>query len=577
MRRNQGLVILVVALACVTAGAHAAEPPLAHDEAVARPPRLVLQITVDQLRGDLPGRFLKNMGEGGFRYLMNQGVWYADAHHAHANTETIVGHTTLATGADPAIHGMIGNVWLDRQTGKLVYNIEDPKYRLLTAGSNVDKATEIDPTQKVASTDGRSPAAILGTTFGDELAISTAGRAKIFGVSVKDRGAVSMAGHAGEAFWFSKKSGEFVTSTYYYNKYPAWVDQWNAKKLPSAYSGKSWELLHDKSRYQFGDADDKSWETDLAGYGRVFPHPYGPATGKYFTTRLTLSPAGDDLMLDFAKTLIDAEQLGQHDVTDYLSISFSSTDYVGHLFGPSSLEMEDNLLRLDRTLADLFAYVDKLLGLDNVLIVLSADHGSAEAPTYLNSLRIPAKYLTPEQWDKEPAIRALKQKFGLGKKLIQSYSQPYVYLNREVIRDRGLDQAVVEKAVVDELMKFEGVALAVSSSALGSGSVPNTPLIQSVLRNYNPRRSGDIFVVFQQNYFVNEFDGLVVTSSHGSPWRYDTFVPVVFAGSKLPGRRIYRPIETVDIAPTLAAIVGTKPPSGARSGPLPEIMQGFSQ
>jgi hypothetical protein len=209
--------------------------------------------------------------------------------------------------------------------------------------------------------------------------------------------------------------------------------------------------------------------------------------------------------------------------------------------------------------------------------VLSADHGGPEAPAYLNSLGIPAKYLTPEKWDKEPAIKALKQKFGIGRELIQSYSQPYIYLNREVIRNKGLNQAVVEKAVADELMKFEGVAMAVSSSALSAGNIPNTPLIQSVLRNYNPERSGDIFVVFQQNYFVNEFDGLTVASSHGSPWRYDTFVPVVFAGSKLPPRRIYRSIETVDIAPTLSAIVGTKPPSGARSGPLPEIMQGFTK
>ena len=177
---------LAAALALTATGVHAAEPA----------PRLVLQITVDQLRGDLPGRYLKNMGEGGYRYLMDHGVWFADAHHAHANTETIVGHATLATGADPAAHGMIGNVWMDRLTGSLTYNIEDPKYHTLTPGSGVNKSTEIDPTQKIAKSDGRSPAAILVSTFSDELAISTAGRAKIFGVSVKDRGAVSMAGHA---------------------------------------------------------------------------------------------------------------------------------------------------------------------------------------------------------------------------------------------------------------------------------------------------------------------------------------------------------------------------------------------
>jgi hypothetical protein len=469
---------------------------------------------------------------------------------------------------------MIGNVWLDRQTGTLTYNIEDPKYHILTPGADVNKATEIDPTQKVASTDGRSPAAILGSTFSDELSIHTAGQAKIFGVSVKDRGAVSMAGHAGKAFWFSKASGEFVTSSYYYERYPAWVNEWNQQKLPKAYSGKSWELLHEKSSYLFGDADDKAWETDLAGFGRVFPHPYGPDTGKYFTTRLTLSPAGDDLTLAFAKALVDAEQVGLDEVTDYLSISFSSTDYVGHLFGPSSLEAEDNQLRLDRTLADLFAYVEQRVGLKNVLIVLSADHGGPEAPGHLNELGIPAKYVHPELWDQTPAIAALKQKFGLGKELIEAYHHPYVYLNREVIREKGLDQRMVEKAVVEELMKLDGVAMAVSSTALSEGNLPNTSIIQSVLRNFNPRRSGDIFVVFQPHCFINDFDGLIVAAVHGSPWRYDNFVPVVFAGGKLTAQRVYRPIETVDVAPTLAAYVGAKPPSGARSGPLPEVLQG---
>ncbi len=568
MKTQQIQSLLVTALVCALASTatntRAAEPA----------PRLVLQITVDQLRGDLPGRYAKHMGQGGWRYLMDHGIWYADAHHAHANTETIVGHTTLATGADPAVHGMIGNVWLDRLTGSLTYNIEDPKYHTLTPGSGVNKATEIDPTQKIAKSDGRSPAAILGSTFSDELAIHTGGRAKIFGVSVKDRGAVSMAGHAGKAFWFSKASGEFVTSSNYYDRYPAWVDAFNKQKLPAAYADKSWELMHEKSTYLFGDADDKPWETAMPGYGRIFPHAYGPVTGKYFTTFLTLSPAGDELTLAFAKALMDAEKIGEDEVTDYLSISFSSTDYVGHIFSPSSLEAEDNQLRLDRTLADLFAYVDKRIGLKNVVIVLSADHGGPEAPGYLNALGIEAKYIATEKWDKSPAISALKEKFGIGQELIQSFRQPYIYLNREVIREKGLDPAVVEKAVVEELVKFEGVSLAISSTALNEGKVPNTPLIQSVLRNFNSRRSGDIFLVFEPHCFINDFDGLIVACTHGAPWRYDTFVPVVFAGGNLTGQRVYRPIETVDVAPTLSAIVGAKPPSGSRTGPLLEVMRG---
>jgi len=549
----------------------AVAPPAWNDGGPA--PKLILQITVDQLRGDLPGRYLDRMGDGGFRYLVQHGIWYADAHHAHANTETVVGHTTLATGADPSAHGMVANVWLDRRTGKLAYNTEDNRYRILTPGADVDKATEFDPTQKLAATDGRSPAAILVSTFSDELAIRYAGRSKIFGVSVKDRGAVPLAGHAGKAFWFSKATGEFVSSTFYYNRYPAWVNEWNGKKLARSYGGKSWELLRDKSTYVYGAADDRPWETDYEGYGRVFPHPFGDAGDKHFTTRLTISPVGDELTLDFAEALIDREQLGRHDVPDYLSISFSSTDYVGHIFGPSSLESEDNLLRLDRTLAQLFAYVDKQVGLRNTLIVLSADHGAPEAPGYLNQLGIAARYLRPEQWDTQPGLAALKKKFGIGKELIRMYEHPYVYLNDEVIRERGLNQAEVEHAVAEELMKLDGIALAISSTALRENNLPSTPIITTVLRNFNPQRSGDIFVVFEPHSFLREADGLQAAVSHGSPWRYDTYVPVVFAGGTLGAQRVYREVQTVDIAPTLAAVVGAKLPSGARGAPLAEVMQ----
>ncbi len=536
-------------------------------------PRLVLQITVDQLRGDIPWRHYEEFGEGGFRYLLDHGTVYAQAHHRHANTETIVGHATLATGADPAAHGMVGNVWLDRETGELTYNIEDPRYRLLTAGAGVDRQTEIDPTQAVAGTEGRSPAAIMVSTFSDELAIGHAGRSKIFGVSVKDRGAVSLAGHAGKAFWFSKASGEFVTSTYYYDEYPAWVTEWNEKRLPFEYGGKSWHLLRDASDYLFGDADDRPWETDFPGYGRTFPHPFGAADGRYFTTLLTLSPVGDVLTLDFALTLMEQEGLGQDDVTDYLALSFSSTDYVGHLFGPSSLEEEDNLLRLDQTLAELLAFVDEHVGLDQTLIVLSADHGAPEVPGYLAQFGIAADYIRPDTWDTAPAMEALKRRFGIGQELIETYYHPYVYLNRDAIREHDLDQAEVERAVATELVRFPGVALAVSSAALREGNFPDTELHRAVSYNFNPARSGDVYVVFEPHWFMNEFDGLAVAATHGTPWTYDTHVPVVFAGMDIPPQRLYRRVNTVDVATTLAAYLGVKPPSGSSGVPLVEVLE----
>ncbi len=543
----------------------------------APPPRLVLQITVDQLRGDLPTRYFDRLGEGGLRYLWENGTVYADAHHSHANTETIVGHTTLATGAYPAAHGMIGNTWLDRETGEVTYGIEDARYRLLTPGADVDEGAEIDPTQRAARSEGRSPAAIMVSTFSDELVSHTAGRAKVFAVSVKDRGAVSMAGHAGKAFWFSKARGEFVTSNYYYDRYPAWVERWNEQRLPFAYAGKSWSLLNDVSTYLFGDADDRPWETDLAGFGRTFPHPFGDADGRYFTTFLTLSPAGDQLTAEFAKALLTNEQLGQDDVTDFLGVSFSSTDYVGHLFGPSSLEGEDNILQLDRTLADLLAFVDQYVGLERTLIVLSADHGGPEAPGYLNALGIPAGYVEPATWDTQASIDAIKQRFEIRGELIQQYSHPYIYLSREVMAREAIEREAIERAVAAEVEKLPGVAIAVSSRALASGDIPDMPLYRSVLENFNPVRSGDVFVVFEPNWFINDFDGLTVAATHGSPWRYDTFVPIVFAGAGIPAQHIYRRVRTVDVAPTLAALLSIKPPSASAGTLLVEVLEGTAR
>jgi predicted AlkP superfamily pyrophosphatase or phosphodiesterase len=549
--------------------------------AIRAQPRLILQITVDALRGDLLNRYNKVLGEGGFRYLLENGIYYNNAHYQHANTETIVGHTSLATGTVPAAHGMVANVWFDREQDRLVYNIEDANYHLLSADADVDKKTEIDPTQKAAKVDGRSPDNIITSTLSDEMAIHFAGRSKIFAVSVKDRGAVSLAGHAGKAFWFSKASGEFVTSNYYYESYPGWVTEWNAQKPAMAFAGKSWQLLREPSDYLFAEADDREYETDVAGFGRIFPHPYGKAGDKYFTTRLTLSPAGDALTLDFARTLLDKEKLGQHEVPDYLAISFSSTDYVGHIFGASSLESEDNIAQLDRTLADLFAYVDKKVGLKNTLIVLSADHGQPEVPGHLHERGISnARYFDVESLDKTSAIATIKKQLGLevssekmlDEKLIEAYFHPYIYLNHDLINKKGLGQAAIEKTLIDELLKFDGIAYAISSTALRNNDLPDNAMIRSIKRNYHPKRSGDIYVVFEPDIFINDFDGLTVASTHGSPWRYDTYVPVIFTGTGLSAATVNRAVTPYDIAPTIAAYLKIKPPSGSIGTPLLEVL-----
>jgi predicted AlkP superfamily pyrophosphatase or phosphodiesterase len=516
---------------------------------------------------------LDRLEPGGFRYLYEHGVHYANAHYQHANTETIVGHATLASGAPPADHGMVGNVWLDRGTGELTYNVEDARYPLLTVGAGVDKATEIDPTQKAARSQGRSPMALLVSTFSDELAVHTSGKAKIFGVSVKDRGAIALAGHAGKAFWFSKSSGEFVTSRYYYDRYPEWLEAWNREQRPRRYSGKAWELARAPESYVAAEADDRPWETDFPGYGRVFPHAYGEAESKYFNTLLTLSPAGDELTRELAEAVLVNEGLGQDEVPDYLSVSLSGTDYVGHFFGPASLEAEDNLFRLDRTLAGLLAFIDEKVGLDHTLVVLSADHGGPEVPGYLTSLGLRADYVDPKSWDRAPGLAALKAKFGIAEKLISKYFHPYVYLDLDLLAEKGLDPAEVASAVAAEVVKLDGVSAAVSSYDLAAGRVPHTPQMRSILNNYHPKRSGDVFVVFEPHRFINDFDGLTVAATHGSPWSYDTFVPILFAGPGIRPRVVHRPVAPTGVASTLAAYLGFKAPSGALGDVLVEVLE----
>ena len=536
-------------------------------------PRLILQITVDQLRADLPERFMDRFGADGFRYLYDNGTVFVNAHHAHANTETIVGHVTLATGAYPSQHGMVGNLWFDRETGFTTYNVEDARYPLLSRDAGVDQDAEIDPTQRAARSDGRSPAAILVPTLSDALYEAYGNASKRIAVSVKDRGAISMAGHHGTAYWFSKAGGEFVTSRYYLDRYPDWVLDHNDGRPAEQFAGTSWTLMHDVESYDFRDADDQPWETDVAGFGRTFPHAFGDGSSRYFTTWLTLSPAGDRLVLDFAKRALVEERLCADQVTDFLSVSLSSTDYLGHVFGPSSLEAEDNQLALDRAIAELLAHVDAKVGLEKTLIVLSADHGAPDAPGYRHAQGLPGGYIDPEQWDSAAAIERIKSAFGIEGELIEAYDHPYLYFSDDARSDPDVDLAALEEAVAAEIAQFDGVAHAVSSTAMRNGELPEGEVGMRIANNFHPDRSGDVMIVFEPHYFINDFDGLTVASTHGSPWEYDTHVPVLFAGDGVPAGRVERMIQTVDIAPGIAALAGIEPPAGAVGTAPAELLE----
>ena len=528
--------------------------------------RLVLQVTVDGLRGDLLNRYQTGFGEGGFRYLMGNGTVYTNAHYQYANTETIVGHTTLATGTFPSQHGMIGNVWFDRKAKELAYNIEDTNASLLPTRAEASMGEQVDPAQKLSRTQGRSPRAILVPTLSDGLAAYYRGHSKIFGVSGKDRSAVSMAGKAGKAFWFSTDNGDFVTSAYYYDAYPGWVSEWNAQRKAEKYGGTKWELADDLKTYMLGGQDDRPYEVDLNGYGRTFPHRFGEAGSKLLFTQILVSSVGDQLLLDFSKSLIKNEKLGQDAIPDYLSISFSGVDAINHFFGPSSLENEEVIRQLDRTLAELLQFVEKTVGLKHTLVVISSDHGMADMPEYMTELGYEAGRLDPDEI--VAVANETGKLFGIDE-VVRLFYRPYMYLNEEKIAAANLNKLVVEQAIAEALTDTKGIELAVASTTLFLKQA--NPLINQVLNNTHISRSGDIYVIQKPYWFL--FDKGPVAAMHGSPWRYDTHVPIIFAGPGIDARTVHRLVHPVDVAPTIGAFLGMSPPASAQGSPLKEVLR----
>jgi predicted AlkP superfamily pyrophosphatase or phosphodiesterase len=528
--------------------------------------KLVLQITVDGLRADLLNRYANSFGKHGFRYLMQNGTVYTNAQYQHANTETIVGHTTLATGTFPAQHGMIGNVWFDREAGELAYNIEDADSPILPTREQISVGEQVDPAQKLARTTGRSPKVFLVPSFADGLAAYYGGRSRIFGVSGKDRSAVAMAGKTGKSFWYSTDNGDFVTSRYYYDDYPAWVSSWNDQRKAEKYAGSEWVLLSDKSSYLLAGQDDRPYEADLKGYGRTFPHRFGEAGSKLLFTQLAVSPVGDELLLDFSKALIKNEQLGQDAIPDYFSISFSAVDAVNHFFGPSSLENEVVIRRLDDTLAELFKFIDATVGLKHSLIILSADHGMADMPEYMTELGYAAGRLIPEEIVAH--ANQAGQKLGIDE-IVRFFYRPYIYLDDEKIATAKLDPVKVEQAIADALTDFDGINLAVSTRSLAT--VKGNPLIEQVRNNQHVSRSGDIYIIQEPYWFL--FDEGPIASMHGSPWRYDTHVPIIFTGQGIDAQQIHRLVHPVDVAPTIAALLGLTAPAAAKGSLLVEVLE----
>jgi predicted AlkP superfamily pyrophosphatase or phosphodiesterase len=551
-------VVFVVGMqACAsTTNNTSADKSVASAHGVESRPKLVVGIVVDQMRYDFLYRYWDKYSEGGFKRLVRQGYNFKNTHYSYVPTYTGPGHASIYTGSVPAVNGIIGNNWYDRSTSGSVYCVEDKSVK--TVGSSSDAGL-------------MSPRNMLTTTISDELRLSNNMQSKVIGIALKDRGAILPAGHtANGAYWFDSPSGNWITSTFYMNQLPAWVQDFNNQKHPDRLMKEVWNTLLPIEQYTESTADDVPWERALPGEDRpVFPHNIPAIRGDDYELIRSI-PAGNRLTTDFALAALRGENLGKGKFTDLLAISYSTPDYVGHLFGPNSIEVQDIYLRLDLEIEEMINVLEKEVGKDNFLIFLTADHGAAHVPAYMESLNIPAGIATSGIL-RDSLGQHLNKTFGSGK-WVERYTNQQVYLNRKLIDAKKLKRVDVQEATANYVMRFEGVERAVTAEAIQRAGW-TTGLMSRIEGGYNPQRSGDVMVVLQPGWFEGYGSGPQKGTTHGSHGNYDTHVPLVWYGWKVRAGESSVETAVTDIAPTIASWLYIQEPNGNVGRPLQELMK----
>ncbi len=512
-------------------------------------PKLVVGIVVDQMRWDYLYRFYDRYSPDGFRRMLNQGFSCENTFIPFTPTYTGAGHASVYTGSVPAVNGIIGNYWYRKDLKRIWYCSEDTS--VTSVGSN--------------STAGMmSPRNMLTTTITDELRLATNFQSKTIGISLKDRGSILPAGHsANAAYWFDNATGGWITSTYYMNELPDWVKKFNDKKLPDYYLKQNWNTLYPIHTYKQSTADDKEYESSIGGEDNTFPHiTSGITVNRYESFRQT--PGGNTFTIDMAKAAIESEKLGQRGVSDFLAISFSSPDYIGHAFGPNSIETEDAYLRLDRDMAAFLKYLDAKIGKDQYLIFLTADHGVAHIPGFMRDNKISSGTVSDveiRQWINDMA----EKKYGV-KGLVEFVINYQVYLDYKVIENNKLDLSIIKVELVNALIQHPSIMNAFDLGLLGSASLPSN-IKTFVTNGYNQKLSGDIQFI----YYPQWFDGWNKGTTHGSWYPYDSHIPLLWFGWKIKPGKTNRETYMTDIAPTVAALLRIQIPNGNTGHVIPEV------
>lgn len=516
-------------------------------------PKIIVGIVVDQLKQEYLWRFENDFGDAGFRRIMTQGFVAKNGQYNYATTSTGPGHASIYTGSTPSVHGIVNNSWYSRKLKRSVYCAEDTAAMAIGGSERAGKI---------------SPANLYSSTITDELKMFTQQRGKVIAMSIKDRGSALPGGHLSDgSYWYDSETGAFMTSSYYMEELPRWVKRFNDENYPAQYLSMTWDLAKDEDVYTESGEDNSPYERGFRGKeSPTFPYnlaELNATNGGY--SMLPSTPWGNTILTDLALEAMDNEDLGEDDITDFLAISYSSTDYIGHNFGPQSKEVQDTYIRLDMELERLFAELDKKVGEGNYVIFLTADHAVAENSIRMKDLGFRADNLNSRGFG-QYLNQAMLLKYGDGEWLETAGSNPF--LNHDLLKEKGIDLYEAQLFLSQKAMEYEGVYLALTGTDLirHSYSEKMRSLMQAA---YHPKESGDVKIILDAAWQTGGSKG----TSHGTPWTYDTHVPIMFYGWGINQGSSVREIHITDIAPTISMMMKMRLPNGATGQPIHEALK----
>jgi len=517
--------------------------------------KLVIGIVIDQMRYDYLTRFADRYGKDGFNRILKNGFSLENAHYNFIPTYTAVGHASIYAGTSPSNHGIISNNWYDKVLKKSIYCVDDANYK--TIGNN-------------GTVGQKSPLRLYTTTIADQLQLAQNMQGKTIGIAMKDRAAILPVGHsANAAYWYDAgNKNQWITSSFYMGELPDWVKAFNSNNKADEYLNETWETLYDINTYSQSRADNNIYENNLNGQEKpVFPKVLKKLRelNDNFSLIKTI-PAGNTYTVDFAKAAIKGEQLGKSEFTDFLAVSFSSTDYVGHRYGVAAVETEDTYLRLDKDLAHFFNFLDTEVGKENYTLFLTADHAAVHVPSYLQSLKIPAHYLSTKKLKK--FLSDITQKYFNSKELIENISNYQIFLDQEKIEALGFNKNAVAQRLADEVLNFDKIYKAVTARTLQTRNFTEG-IMHALQQGYNPKFSGDVLMIPYPATLNYSRKG----TSHGSGYSYDTHVPLIFYGNGIKKGVSKKTYKIIDIAPTISNLLKIESPNGTSGNIIEEVLK----